>query len=305
MMVGEELKSSFADFLKAHREYDLAVQGSKQQVLEKQVRSQIWKIQQNIEIEEKNKQDAERRLIEVRKLIKKKQEDFSLDKVTYSDLQSTAQNIQYQENIIAGYQVSINNKQLEISRLKDKISDFIIQLREENRSSYSNLLQASNRLRASLEEWKKQYLIIAQMDGLVTLFNQFGTDQKYVKQGEALMAIVPLDSTWKSGTNKIIGVVSLPIEGSGRVAHGQTVKVKFDSYPAHEFGLVAGVVIQKARLPRNDTYTIEVGFPQGLNTSFGEVINFDQQMTGTASIITQDKRFIERIFDRFIAVFRQ
>jgi HlyD family secretion protein len=305
LVLGETLKATFANFLKAYEAYTLMVQGSKQQLLEKQTRAQIVKIQQNIQLEEKYKNDAISRIASIEKILADKQKAYAANKVGVEEVVDVSQSLEYQRGRIADYQASINNKQLEISLLKNKISDYIIQLREENRSNYNNLVETANQLKITIEEWKRTYVITAQMDGQVTLFNQFSTDRKYVKQGDALMAIVPLDSTWERGKNKIIGVISLPIEGSGRVARGQLVKVKFDSYPAHEFGLVEGTVIQKARLPRNDTYTIEIDFPQGLKTSFGEIINFDQQMTGTASIITEDKRFIQRIFDRFIAMFEQ
>ena len=42
---------------------------------------------------------------------------------------------------------------------------------------------------------------------------------------------------------------------------------------------------------------IEVEFPQNLTTNYGKTLDFSQQMSSTAEIITEDLRLIERFLN--------
>jgi hypothetical protein len=114
-----------------------------------------------------------------------------------------------------------------------------------------------------------------------------------------VMAIVPPNG---SG---IVGMVELPLAISGKVREGQRVVMKFDSYPYDRFGFVQGQVQSKALLPRdNRTISVRVALPNRLKTNRGFDLKFDQQMIGSAEIITEERRFIERMFDKLISLFR-
>ena len=99
--------------------------------------------------------------------------------------------------------------------------------------------------------------------------------------------------------SEIIGKIDLKIDGSGRVREGQKGIVKLNSYPYAEFGALEGNIKWKGRLPSGATIPIEVNFPEGLITTTGRTIEPSREMTGRAEIITEDKRFIERIFENF------
>jgi HlyD family secretion protein len=62
-----------------------------------------------------------------------------------------------------------------------------------------------------------------------------------------------------------------------------------------EYGMVKGVVRSISLVPENQSYTVEVGLPNGLTTFYGEELEFSQQMQGRAEVITQDTRLLERI----------
>jgi HlyD family secretion protein len=116
--------------------------------------------------------------------------------------------------------------------------------------------------------------------------------QQFVKQGEQVLSIVP-----PVQTGKIIGRLSLPVAGSGKVKSGQRVVVKLDGYPFHEFGSLTGTVKSKSLIPQDETYNILVDLPTELKTNYGKRIPFEQQMQGQAEIVTEDKRFLERILE--------
>jgi hypothetical protein len=46
-------------------------------------------------------------------------------------------------------------------------------------------------------------------------------------------------------------------------------------------------------------YRVDVNLPETLITSYNEEIEFKQEMTGTAEIITEDLRLLERFFYQF------
>ena len=100
-------------------------------------------------------------------------------------------------------------------------------------------------------------------------------------------------------------MVELPLSISGKVREGQRVVMRFDSYPYDKYGIVQGLVQSKALLPRdNKTISIRIALPNRLHTNRGYDLKFDQQMLGSSEIITEERRFIERLFDKLLSIFR-
>ena len=97
----------------------------------------------------------------------------------------------------------------------------------------------------------------------------------------------------------IVGMMSVPIAGSGKVQPNQKVMIKLDNFPAQEYGVIYGKVQSKAALPNNQkNIMVEILLPDTLITSQKKVIPFQQQLQGGAEIITENRRFITRIFDK-------
>jgi HlyD family secretion protein len=145
-----------------------------------------------------------------------------------------------------------------------------------------------NRLNAALMQWTQDYLIVAPINGQVT-FNKFWTVNQNINAGEKIISIVPADS---SG---IIGKLTMPVYRSGKVRPGQKVNIRFDNYPYMEFGMVSGCVEKISVVPADNTYSVDVSFPNGLITNYQIDLPFVQMMRGKAEIVTQDSRFLERI----------
>jgi hypothetical protein len=53
----------------------------------------------------------------------------------------------------------------------------------------------------------------------------------------------------------------------------------------------------------NMEYTAKVRLPDGLLTSYKRVLIYQPEMQGTAEIITEDLRVIERVFNQFRKIF--
>ncbi len=211
--------------------------------------------------------------------------DFEKERTKLADLER--QHDFYDENIA--------RKQNEITSLRRGANDATFNQQENASGTSTRLLTSLNKLRGAIDQWKLTYLLTAPIDGQVSLNASFFSEQQYVKQGDQVMTVVPPQ------TDTLIGRMSLPIAGSGKVMPGQRVILKFDNYPYHEFGTVRGQVISKALVPKGEQYSIIVSLPDGLRTSHKNELRFEQQLQGKAEIITADKSFLERIGEQVFA----
>lgn len=104
--------------------------------------------------------------------------------------------------------------------------------------------------------------------------------------------------------NSLTGYVKLKTNG-GKVKTGQRVNLKFVSYPYLEYGIVKGVVSKIASVPTGDFYELEVILPDQLVSTYGKKFEFQQELSGTAEIITEDQRLLNRILHPVRAIFSE
>jgi HlyD family secretion protein len=112
-------------------------------------------------------------------------------------------------------------------------------------------------------------------------------------EGETIMTVVP------EGENRILARVSLSVKGSGKVKAGMPVNIKLNGYPYLEYGMLQGIVASKSLAATEDGYLVDVDLPDSLVTFYGKELEFSQKMPGTAEIITEDMRLLERIVYTF------
>jgi hypothetical protein len=205
--------------------------------------------------------------------------------------------VERQRDLLEG---GILEKNREIVRLRNSIQSENFGQQENTTSSSTRLFSSLSALRSSLDRWMLAYLLSAPIEGKVALNGL--KSQQFVRMGEEVMTIVP------QSHDSIIGQVQLPVEKSGKVATGQKVVMKLDNYPYQEFGTVTGKVMSKSLVPKNREYTIRI---EGISvnqdgkmlTSTGKEITFGQQLLGTAEIVTEDKGFLQRVFEQLRASF--
>jgi multidrug resistance efflux pump len=169
---------------------------------------------------------------------------------------------------------------------------------EQARSDLDNdkqlaLEEDAQRLRSAIAEWKQSFLIVAPVSGQVSLYRVWSAHQS-VAAGEEVLAVSP---ALGSGGG-IVAKAELPAAQSGRAGIGSPASIRLDGYPAEQFGSIEAQVSSLALLPRSEAYLLDIRLPDTLRTSYGNVIPFRPEMSGTARIITEDRRVIERIFGR-------
>jgi len=116
----------------------------------------------------------------------------------------------------------------------------------------------------------------------------------FFKFPDVITAPVLVTATPNNPTT-FIGCVQLKMNVSGKVQVGQRVNLKFSNYPYMEYGVVKGVVGKISSVPNGDTYALEVNLPGQMVSTFGKKFEFQQELKGTAEIITEDRRLLNRI----------
>jgi HlyD family secretion protein len=149
-------------------------------------------------------------------------------------------------------------------------------------------------LQTQLAQWEQNYLLISPIDGFCTMTKYWQHNQNIIA-GEVLATVVPQHKT------KIIGKIELPPRGAGKVKEGQFVNVKFDNYPYMEYGMMKVQIAHISLVPINKdnqkNFVLEVVFPDSLVTNYGKTLEFSQEMTGSAEIITEDLRLLDRFLN--------
>jgi len=135
-------------------------------------------------------------------------------------------------------------------------------------------------------------MLISPVSGIVT-FTKFWSENQIVNKDEPVLSIVPLE------TGDYVGRINLKMSRSGKVKPGQEVNIKLSGYPYMEYGMVKGVVKSKSLVTSEDSYIIELILPSGLTTLYGKKLDFTQNMQGTAEIITEDLRLLQKIINPF------
>jgi multidrug resistance efflux pump len=195
------------------------------------------------------------------------------------------------------YLNNLTNARQQVQMTQNKIQEINIQNPEKEKEVRSHLVSTYNDLLDNIKIWEQKYVFKAPLRGRVQ-FLRFWTNNQYIQAGEQIFTIVPKN-------NIVIGQVTLPSNGAGKVKVGQEVIVKLDDYPFNEYGSVKGFV-KSISLTTNtirtekgdiDNYLVTVDFPNQLKTSYGSKLDFKFESKGTAEIIANDRRFIERLFD--------
>jgi HlyD family secretion protein len=184
----------------------------------------------------------------------------------------------------------IAENNISVGKIEEQIVDLELKEQEEQSQNINTLEESFNNLIASVASWEQNYLLVAPMSGAVT-FTRFWSENQNVETGEKVLTIIPAES------GSLLGKISLPTEGAGKVKVGHQVNIQFDNYPHLEYGMVKGIVNNISRVADDEYYTVEVELPEGLRTYYDIDIAYSQNMQGQAEILTDKKRLLERVLN--------
>lgn len=186
--------------------------------------------------------------------------------------------------------MSLTQVAIQIEQGKESLLDLRRQALTDSQQYELALKSSAEQLMAQLLAWEKRYLMRSPIRGKVTFMTVWSPNQQ-VAVDETVMVIAPDQETLP------VGKALLPLQGSGKVKAGQVVNVRLNNFPDQEFGYVCGRVSSISPVPTADgMYVVEVSLPHGLKTNYGKTLPITREMKGTADIITEDMRLIERLF---------
>ena len=150
-------------------------------------------------------------------------------------------------------------------------------------------------IRNFINNWKQSYILSAPVSGKVNFLKPIDEMQS-VSSNEVLFAVQPLNQ-------KLTGKVKISSRGYGKIRIGQTVRIKLHDYPYHEYGYLMGKIDKLSLISTENTYRCEIAIDEKLITTYKKKLEFKPEMPGTAEVITEDLRLIERILYRFKSLF--
>lgn len=201
---------------------------------------------------------------------------------------------------------NVKNLQAQLSQIKSSMNELdkssaTSQLNQtmdevnQQRSVYRSLAQ----LKKAIQDWELTYVITSSTQGKVS-FMQVWVENQTIASGQQVFTVVPSDGL------DYIGKIKAPANNTGKIKTGQKVNIRLMNYPAKEFGIVTGEVKSISLTPDHEgNLLIDVAFPRGIETSYKKKIQFRQEMVGTADIVTEDLRLIERFFHQFKDMFKR
>ncbi len=290
-----DLTTSYLQFLKAYKDYQLFTEVNPQQREINLLNKELG----NYNILFSKYEHQSRLYNEEFALIEK---DYNRDLALYKDGAIAAREFETKKKEYIRAQsskesqnIALTNTKITINNIeKNKIQLQIQYLEQVNRFKLE-LNQNLKNLQSGIETWKQNYLFISPVKGKVSFFN-YWTENQNIKIGESIFSVVPEEK------QVLIAKLTLPTQNSGKAKEGQTVNIKLDNYPYTENGIITGRVKSISLVPNNNTYSVDVELPNGLTTTYHKTLTYKNEMTGTGEIITENRSFLDRIFNKFKSI---
>jgi multidrug efflux pump subunit AcrA (membrane-fusion protein) len=170
---------------------------------------------------------------------------------------------------------------------------------KENVNLERNVFQAFYQLKKAIKDWELNYVLRSSIAGKVS-FLQIWSENQFVSAGENVFSIIPSTQTG------YIGKVKATALNSGKIKIGQDVNIRLSNFSDREFGMLLGKIKNISLTPdKEGNLLIDVSLQNGLQTTYKKQITFQQEMSGSAEIITEDLRLLERILYQFRDIFRR
>jgi multidrug efflux pump subunit AcrA (membrane-fusion protein) len=193
-----------------------------------------------------------------------------------------------------------------ISQLKSALNDNLktrknikINGTKEDVNLESDKAQAFYQLKKVIKDWELEYVLQSSVVGKIS-FSQIWIANQTINAGENIFSIIP---TFNKG---YIGKLKAPALNSGKIKIGQEVNIRLANFPDTQFGMLTGKIQNISLTPDKDgNLWIDVILPKNLETTYHKMIPFQQEMSGSAEIITEDLRLIERLLYQFRDLFKR
>ena len=297
-----DIQTEYSNFIQALETYTFSATNQFSQVNVAQTKEQIGRLKEEMKLNSSKKDNAIQRRKVAESVFDKSQKLYNGGNISLRELEAAKESILQLETEIKNFDSQTVGKRIEIGQLESRITEIKQGSTLNNTDKLLRLKESVNNLRASIDKWKQTFLLTAPVGGQVTFFSRISNEQQFVKAGEEVLMIVPAETS-----SKIIGKALIAQQsGIGKIKEGQKVTIRLNNFPYEEFGSIEGSVKGVSLVPNEKGYMAEINIPgEKLITNRQKEIPSAQQLEGKASIITEDKRFIQRISDRIFGTFKK
>jgi HlyD family secretion protein len=301
------IQNSYHNYQKAINDYQIFVKtdyfSKKINIAKQQLSAQkslVQTLQDQLSLEKQQFEIA-------KKLFKIDSALFEKQALTLLDFENAKQDFILAQQNFENAKINIENQKSAVLQLEENIIDLDKQYSDNINQLETVLNGCREALQNDIKNWEQAFLFLAPMDGTIT-FTKFWQKNQNITAGETLATIVP--NVDAGNVPVVVGKIRLSPVGAGKVKIGQSVNVKFDNFPYMEYGMVKTTIRDISLVPivENDQqfYILNVDFPMVaaahtfpketafLQTNYNKLLPFSQQMTGTAEIITDDLRLLDR-----------
>lgn len=289
-----ELQKYLFQFLDKQKQYNLKINGGAEIANKTNKQKQIISLDNGIQYSLNTKENLAVQIDNTQIQIRNEEAMVKMDKLSQSELNKTKDKLTVLVTNLNAIEAEIKDKQFKISNLKSDL----VNLKEGSEKGRELALLEINaaflQLKSNVSNWISLHLIISPSDGTIQVTNKFLKSGQYVNKDEPLLMVIPPQS------NKMKGIMNIPFTESGNIRKNQTVLVRLNSYPSSKYGIIQGKVATSSSIALEDNEKfvspVTIYFSKGLVTSTGYKVSTKKELSGTARIITQHKRFIQRLF---------
>jgi len=190
-------------------------------------------------------------------------------------------------------QADLRQKQAEAQQQQLATQQQIRQLQIKLTELQAKTTETQSSLAIAKAKLKHQYLY-APIAGVVLSLNvrQRG---EVLQPGQTIAEIAPQGKPLVLSTK-------LPSSEAGFVKVGMPVKIKLDAFPYQDYGVLKGSVLSISHDSKPDerlgqVYRVDVSLSQAVINNKGQLIKVQAGQTGTAEIITKQRRIADVLFD--------
>ncbi len=174
----------------------------------------------------------------------------------------------------------------------------IVELNKLGNDIKQNVVTALLNAKSAITDWKNRYMIFATENGKLQ-FTSYFQKNSWIKTGQELFTIIPNQPDY-------FAEVIASQQNFGKLKKGQQVNIALNSYQRNEFGILKGIIENIPAVPYKDTaFLIRVQLPNGLLTNYKKQIQFSNNLTGTAEIITADVTLSDRLLYQWRGLFKR
>jgi multidrug resistance efflux pump len=289
-----ELQKYLFQFLDKQKQYNLRTKGIVEVTNKTDKQKQIISLENGIQYSLNLKDNLVIQIDNTQIQIKNEEAMVKMDKLSQSELNKTKDKLTVLITNLNATEAEIKDKQFKISNLKSDLVNLKVGNEQGREVALLEMNAAFLQLKSNVSTWISLHLIISPSEGTVQVTNKFLKSGQYVNKDEPLLMVIPPQST------KMKGIMNIPFTESGNIKKNQTVLVRLNSYPSSKYGIIKGKVATSSSIALEDNEKlvspVTVYFSKGLVTTTGYKVSTKKELSGTARIITQNKRFIQRLF---------